>query len=190
MAGAYVTGKQAPVFTLTQSNGMNWWLFPLTGLIPLLVGAVYYNERVVGGMWMRATGLDAERLRQGNMAVIFGMAYLFSVLVALMLSSQVIHQMSIGSLLMEVPGWGEDGSEVMQQLSALDARTEIMTRHRTFGHGFFHGILVALVFVGPILAINALFERRRWNYVLIHVGYWTITLALMGGVLCQFLNLG
>ncbi len=168
---------------------MNWWLFPLVGIIPLLVGAIYYNERVVGGLWMRATGLDAERLQQGNMAVIFGMTYLFSILVAVMLSSMVVHQMGMASLLMGIPGWGDETSEVMQQLSVMDEHTGLLARHRTFGHGFFHGALTAIVFVGPILAINALFERRRWNYVLIHVGYWTITLALMGGVLGQYLRL-
>ncbi|MGB3798383.1 MAG: DUF1761 domain-containing protein [Lewinella sp.] len=168
---------------------MNWWLFPVVGLIPLFVGAIYYNERIVGGLWMRATGLDAERLQRGNLAVIYGMAYLFSVLLALLLSSIVIHQSAIGGLLMEVPGWGDADSEVMQRLAALDEESNILTRHRTFGHGLLHGALTALVLIGPVLSINALFERRRWNYVLIHVGYWTITLALMGGVLCQYLRL-
>ncbi|WP_116105771.1 DUF1761 domain-containing protein [Lewinella sp. IMCC34191] len=167
---------------------MNWWLFPVVGLIPLFVGAIYYNERVVGGLWMRATGLDAERLQRGNMLVIYGMAYLFSVLLSVLLSSFVIHQMAIGGLLSEAPGWGDGNSALMQQLAELDQQYGLLTKHRTFGHGALHGGLTALVFVSPILAINALFERRRWNYVLIHVGYWTITLALMGGVLCQYLK--
>ena len=168
---------------------MNWWLFFLVATIPLLVGAIYYNERVVGGVWMRATGLDAEKLRRGNMAVIFGLAYLFSILISFMLSSMVIHQAGIFSLLAEVEGWEQPGSAAQQALTDLDAATQILSRHRSFGHGLLHGILAALVFVSPILAINALFERRRWNYVLVHVGYWTITLGLMGGVLCQFLAL-
>ncbi len=168
---------------------MNWWLFPLTALIPLLVGSVYYNEKVVGGIWMRATGLDAEKLRHGNMAVIFGMTYLFSLLVALMLTALVIHQTAIGGLLTTQAGFAEPGSPLMQQLAEFDAQYGLLTNHRTFGHGFFHGVLYAVTFVGSLLAINALFERRRWNYVLIHVGYWAITLGLMGGVLCAFLRL-
>ena len=167
---------------------MNWWLFPVAGIIPLLVGSVYYNERVVGGLWMRATGLDPDKLRGGNMAVIFGMAYLFSVLIAFMLSSMVIHQSSIHGLLMARDGWGEPDSPLMQAMYRFDEATGIMRLHRTFGHGLFHGILAAVVFVGPVLSINALFERRRWNYVLIHVGYWAVTLGLMGGVLCAFLG--
>ncbi|MBB4077771.1 hypothetical protein GGR28_000372 [Lewinella aquimaris] len=166
---------------------MNWWLIPLVALIPLAVGAIYYNERVVGGIWMRATGLDADKLRSGNMLVIFGMTYLFSILVALILPSMVIHQSGIDSLLAHVGD--EVGAEVFAALDTLDQEYGIMSLHRTFGHGFFHGVLVAIVFVGSLLAINALFERRRWNYVLIHVGYWAITLGLMGGVLCQFLVL-
>ncbi|MEM1124806.1 MAG: DUF1761 domain-containing protein, partial [Bacteroidota bacterium] len=32
--------------------------------------------------------------------------------------------------------------------------------------------------------MNALFERRGWKYIWIHTGYWFITLALIGGLLC------
>ncbi|WP_116124183.1 DUF1761 domain-containing protein [Lewinella sp. IMCC34183] len=168
---------------------MNWWLFPATALIPLLVGSVYYNERVVGGMWMRATGLNPERLRGGNMAVIFGMTYLFSLVITVVLQFFVIHQMAIAGLLLNQEGFAEAGSPLMNQLAELDASSGLLTNHRSFGHGVFQGLEIALAFVGPIFAINALFERRRWNYVLIHVGYWAITLALMGGVLCAFLRL-
>lgn len=168
---------------------MNWWLYPVTALIPLMVGAVYYNERVVGGLWMRATGLDAEKLQRGNMAVIFGMAYLFSLLIALVLPYLVIHQTGLNSLLLSAEGYREAGSDLTRQVEAFTTATNFSTLHRSFGHGLFHGMLFAIAFVGSILAINALFERRRWNYVLIHVGYWTITLGLMGGVLCAFLEL-
>jgi hydrogenase maturation factor len=36
------------------------------------------------------------------------------------------------------------------------------------------------------VGINALFERRGGKYILVHVGYWIVTLALIGGVVCQF----
>ena len=54
----------------------------------------------------------------------------------------------------------------------------------TFRHGAFHGALAGLTFALPILGIPALFERRSMTYILIHAGYWVLTLALMGGVLC------
>lgn len=34
--------------------------------------------------------------------------------------------------------------------------------------------------------INALFERRGFKYIAIHTGYWLITLAIIGGLMCQF----
>jgi hypothetical protein len=44
------------------------------------------------------------------------------------------------------------------------------------------GIFIAL----PILATQAMFERKSLKYVLINAGYWIITLALMGGIVCQW----
>ena len=55
---------------------------------------------------------------------------------------------------------------------------------RTFKHGAFHGTLSGIFYAFPIIAINALFERRSWKYIWIHTGYWILTLALMGGTVC------
>ena len=60
---------------------------------------------------------------------------------------------------------------------------------RTFKHGAFHGTIGALFLALPILGINALFERRSFKYIAIHTGYWMLTMGLMGGVLCQFIEL-
>jgi hypothetical protein len=57
---------------------------------------------------------------------------------------------------------------------------------RTFKHGAFHGILSALFFATPVLGINALFERKSFKYIFVHAGYWMLTLALMGGVICAY----
>jgi hypothetical protein len=43
-------------------------------------------------------------------------------------------------------------------------------------------VLIAL----PILAIQAMFERKTIKYVAINAGYWIITIALMGGIVCQW----
>ena len=59
-------------------------------------------------------------------------------------------------------------------------------RFRTFEHGALHGMMGGLFIVLPIMGTNNLFERRSFKLTLINTGYWTITLALMGGVLCQW----
>jgi hypothetical protein len=56
-------------------------------------------------------------------------------------------------------------------------------QYDTFKHGAFHGVFLTVVVVGPVLVTNGLFEQRSWKNMLINIGYWAITLALMGGVL-------
>jgi hypothetical protein len=56
--------------------------------------------------------------------------------------------------------------------------------HRSFGHGALHGAIGAIFFVLPVLGINALFERKGWKYILINVGYWVVTLTIMGAIIC------
>jgi hypothetical protein len=60
------------------------------------------------------------------------------------------------------------------------------TNFRTFKHGAFHGALASLFFALPIIGIIALFEKKTFKYVAIHTGYWLVTLALMGGVICNW----
>ena len=59
---------------------------------------------------------------------------------------------------------------------------------RTFSHGALHGIILAIGIGLPVFGTNALFERRGGKYIFIHLGYWIITLALMGGLLCATLK--
>lgn len=53
----------------------------------------------------------------------------------------------------------------------------------TFKHGAFHGALVGLFVVLPALGTNALYEQQSRKYILINVGYWVVSLAVMGGIL-------
>lgn len=162
----------------------NFYMWFVAALIPMAVGAVYYNEKVFGSAWMKANGFKSEDLEGANMAVIFGVSYLFSVLVAFFMTNVVIHQ--IGVFQMMVPGVTEAGSDIQKHYNEL--MVQYGDNFRTFGHGAFHGILTTIVFVLPLIGINALFERRGWKYIFIHVGYWAICLALMGGLLCATLE--
>jgi len=55
---------------------------------------------------------------------------------------------------------------------------------RTFKHGAFHGILASLMLALPLIGINALFERKGFKYIAINVGYWIVSFAIMGGIVC------
>jgi hypothetical protein len=60
-------------------------------------------------------------------------------------------------------------------------------RFRTFKHGALHGTIAGFFLALPIIGITSLFERKSFAYIAIHVGYFIVSLALMGGVICQFL---
>ena len=52
----------------------------------------------------------------------------------------------------------------------------------SFGHGAFHGLILTVFIVLPVLVSKGLYEQRSWKVILLNVIYWGITLALMGGV--------
>ena len=162
----------------------NFYMFFIAGLIPLVIGAIWYNPKVFGNAWMKTNKFTPEYAGGGNMAVIFGLTYLFSVMLAFILSSIVIHQG--GAFSMMFPEIMESGSAAQQEFNNL--MVTYGENSRSFGHGVIHGIMVAVFFVLPITAIIALFERRGAKYVLIHLGYWALCLALMGGLICSTLQ--
>ncbi len=164
---------------------MNYLILLLAGVIPLAVGALYYSNMLFGKSWMNLNGFTEDQLKEGNPIVLFGSSYIFSCLLAFALSGIVIHQTGVMQLFAMDPGWGKEGSDIMNYYN--DFMSSYGDWHRSFGHGALHGGFIAVIFALPLIAINALFERRGWKYIGIHFGYWFVTLILMGGVICQFM---
>ncbi len=163
----------------------NFYILLLAALIPLAVGAVYYNPKVFGTVWMKASGVTEEQIQSGNMLVIFGLSYLFGLFITFVMVGLSIHQSGIPSLFMGAEEFGISAADA--EILTNDFMDKYGALHRSFKHGFAHGIFATIFFAFPIIAINALFERRGWKYIWVHSGYWLITLALMGGVICAFL---
>ena len=159
-------------------------MFFVAGIIPLLVGAAYYSKALFGKSWMDVNGFRDEDLEGGNMALILGLSYLFGVIFSFALSGIVIHQTNVFQMMM--PDVMESGNAAQQQFT--DLMNQYGSRYRNFSHGALHGGVVGLFIALPMIAINALFERRGWKYILIHTGYWLITSILVGGLLCATLQ--
>ncbi|MBX2926723.1 MAG: DUF1761 domain-containing protein [Saprospiraceae bacterium] len=157
----------------------------VAALIPLLVGGLWYHPKVFGTAWAKAAGVTDEQLKSANMLLIFGLTYVLGIFAALALSGMVIHQAHIYSVLMNEPGLNEAGSELNTYVT--DFMAKYGDRFRTFKHGAFHGVLAGIMFALPILGINALFDRKGFKYIAINTGFWIVSLALMGGVLCAYL---
>ena len=141
----------------------------------LVVGFIWYNPKVFGNAWMQAAEMTEDKMKGANMAKIFILAFIFAVLLAMALQALTIHQMGAFSL-----AQGELGILPSYDAFMVDYGNEF----RTFKHGAFHGVIAGIFIALPILGTNALFERKSAKYILINTGYWIVTLAIMGGIVC------
>lgn len=162
----------------------NFPILLLAALVPLAIGFVWYNPKVFGNVWMKSAGLTEESMKGANMALVFGITYVLSIMLAMALTGAVIHQRHVFSILIDEQGFHDPNSPIHQYFQ--DFMAKYGHNFRTFKHGALHGTLEAVFFALPVLAINALFERKGFKYIGINLGYWIITLALMGGIICQF----
>ena len=162
---------------------LNFPILLLASIVPLIMGFIWYNPKTFANPWMKAAEVSEEKLKSGNMALIFGLTFLFSFFLATTVQFIVIHQYSLYSLFA-----GETINDPNTEVGAFfkSILDRVGNNYRTFKHGVFHGTMSGLFFATPLIVINALFERRNFKYMAIHAGYWIITLALMGGIICQF----
>jgi len=163
---------------------INLLVTSLAALVPIVLGSLWYNPKVFGRAWIKATGLAEEELRNANMVKVFGLTLLFSFMLSVFLNMIVIHQFHFMSALMNEPGLNEAGSAT--NAYAVDFFNKYGHNFRTFKHGMFHGTIAAIFMALPIIGILALFERKSGKYILIHTGYWILCMMLMGGIICQF----
>jgi hypothetical protein len=163
---------------------LNYMVVLLTGIVPLITGFIWYSG-IFGKAWANATGKTPEQLKANfKPLVVFPLTILFGILSAFLLSGIVIHQGGMFSMVMDNPDFGKEGSEVMNDLSMM--MSKYGNNFRTFQHGMLHGFMTGLCMVLPVLGVVALFERTKFKLVWIHVGYWTLTFMIMGGIICQF----
>ncbi len=166
---------------------MNFIIILSAALIPMLVGFIWYNPKVFGNAWMQASEMTEDKIKGANMLKIFGFTFLMSLMMALALQMLVIHQVHIASILTMHPTFKDTNSEAALMFAKF---TELFGNDfRTFKHGVFHGTIAGLFLALPIVATNALFERKSFKYISINAGYWVVSMALMGGVLCAFIKL-
>lgn len=163
---------------------INFKILLLAAIIPLLVGFIWYNPKTFGNAWMRESGVTEDKMKNSKMWLIFGLTFLCSFFMAFIIQFLVVHQFGALSLLYTHPDFAKEGSEASQILEKFNAL--VGSSYRTFKHGAFHGTFAGLFLATPIVTILALFERRSFKYIAIHAGYWIISFALMGGVLCAF----
>jgi len=75
----------------------NFLAIILAALVPTMLGFIWYHKAVFGTVWSQASGLTEEDRKKANMAVIFGVSLLMSVLISYF-------------LLFNVDGPGQEGT--------------------------------------------------------------------------------
>lgn len=132
----------------------NWLALIVAAISALAVGFVWYNPKVFGTAWMKEVGMTEEDAQKGNMAMIFGIA----LVVAFLLSFWFNYFIQA-------------------------AHPDTLAEFSTFKHGAFHGSFIGVLVAMPVLVTNALFEQKSFKYMAINVGYWIVTISVMGGII-------
>ena len=163
---------------------INWLAVVVTALVPMVVGFIYYNPKVMGTAWMKAADMTEEKMEGANMPLIFGVSFVLAFLLALAMNPLVIHQFGVFSIFSSMPDFAEAGSESAKKLEEFMAAYG--SNDRNFGHGAFHGLFYGIMIALPILGTNALFERKGFKYIGVNGLYWIITFAIMGGIIAAW----
>jgi hypothetical protein len=132
----------------------------VAAIIPNALGALYYGF-LFEKPWLKSFGMTAEDLKGRNEAVIYGLAFVMSFIVAFFLNFVI----------------------AMVHKDVNKAGDLIFASHNTFGHGFLHGSLLAFTLVAPVIVSLGLFHKNTGKNILLNVVFWIICFGLMGGIL-------
>lgn len=151
----------------------NFLAILVASLVPMVLGFIWYGPMLFQKAWMKESGMTEEKMKGSNMGVIFGVSFLLAVVLAFFTQFLVVHEMGV----MGMTEGQLDGETTKAFL------TEWAGKYRSFKHGALHGAFAGIMFVLPIMVTNGLFERKTWKLTFINVGYWTVALAIMGGII-------
>lgn len=132
----------------------------VAALVPSIMGAIYYGP-LFEKQWLDSLGKTKEEMVPSNMAVTYGLALVMALIASLNIKMliELVHK--------------ESGS----------AAEFVSGSTHTFGHGAFHGFLLCIVLVVPVIVSMSLFQKRSGKNILLNVVFWLICFSIMGGIL-------
>ena len=159
----------------------NWYILSLIALFPLFIGYLWYHPKVFGGKLADQTGVDSNRIGVANNLKQVLLLYGFGLLLSYMLLVLSVHQVAPHLLFFLEPDMADPNFEGHAFLKNFLA--EWGDRHRSFGHGVIHGAEAGLFWSLALLGTTAIAEGGTLKKIWIHIGFWVLTCALMGGTL-------
>jgi hypothetical protein len=76
---------------------VNWIAVGLCAVSSLVLGAIWYSPALFARQWQTAAGLSEEQADSGNMGLIFGLAFLLSLVAAAVFAMFLGTEMSLGA---------------------------------------------------------------------------------------------
>lgn len=82
---------------------LNIWAILVATLSTFVIGGLWYSPVLFGNAWMNAAGVSEQEIQQGNKAKIFGLAFIFELIMAFNLamfltgSPEAAEQMNAGA---------------------------------------------------------------------------------------------
>jgi len=164
---------------------INFLAIFVAALAIIPIGFIWYNPNVFGNAWMKEIGKTPEDMKN-RMAFwkIMVFSFIGAFFIAFSLNFIVVHQFSMFALLDGVAEM--KGMNPKVYLIVNGTEIDYAIRFRSFGHGALHGTITGLFFVFPIIAQNAMYEQKSFKYIAIHAGYWIVTCAVSGGIICAW----
>lgn len=149
--------------------------------IPFLVAFAWFHPKVFGGTtWAQVAGLTPAQSKAPVKPFQLGLSILLNFFVAFGLYNLAVHESGVFGMV-------SANTAALTTGSTAAFLEEYGGRHLSVGHGMIHGgIQTVLCFVLPILGYAVIFERKSRKYLFINLGFWMISLALMGGVICRW----
>ena len=159
----------------------------IAALVPMIIGFIWYNPKVFGNEWMIAAGMTEEKVKSGNMPLIFGLSFVLSIVLSFTYTMMMDHHFAFQAFFRPVVdhGLGVDpttpfGAELKGLIDGYG------DRYSSWTHGLAHSFLLSIFVLIPVMGTNAMFERKSFKYFLINWCYWAVTIAVMYMIIAQF----
>lgn len=157
-------------------DGINFLAILVSAFVPIIIGFLWYSPMLLGTTWMREAEMTETKMKSGNLFFILVLTFVLSFLASMVIMFLSVHQSGVVALI------GGDPSQGSATFVAF--MEEYGSNFRSFKHGALHGALAGVMFALPVIAINGMFERKSAKYIFIHAGYWIVSLAIMGAIIC------
>jgi len=138
---------------------INFLAILVAAIIPNLLGALYYGA-LFGNQWLDSLGMTKEDMEGRNEALIYGSAFVLSLIVAFFLKMTI----------------------ALTHKDVNEAGELIFGSFGTFPHGALHGMGTALGLVVPVIVCLGLFQKTKAKNIILNSVFWIICFAIMGGI--------